>query len=235
MEHLIKEIDRITLNFRKTPNRNFQKEYLENKLEYLNEIENNFYDILRTAKTEINKQLFFNKLNILKEIIERKLLYISEMAQFDLEKAIKIIPEFTGDSRKLQNFLNLSEIYHDNLKEDSRPQLIKFILKARLSDKVQNKLSILTQPGTFMELKEILNNNYKTKKNTLTIQTQLGNIKQNNSEAERFIERIEDLINELNNVQIKELGESNKETICRINDYTRTALNTLKHGIDDKF
>ena len=84
-----------------------------------------------------------------------------------------------------------------------------------------------------MELKEILNNNYQTKKNTLTIQTQLGNIKQNNSEAERFIERIEDLINELNNVQIKELGESNKETICRINDYT--ALNTLKHGINDKF
>ena len=37
----------------------------------------------------------------------------------------------------------------------------------------------------------------------------------------------------MNNVQTKELEEIIKETICRINDFT--ALNTLKHGIDDKF
>lgn len=64
----------------------------------------------------------------------------------------------------------------------------------------------------------------------MLIQSELVNTKQNNLKTDQFLERIEELVAELNKVQIEEIGEESRLTIMRIND--KFALNTLKQGIN---
>jgi Retrotransposon gag protein len=154
------------------------------------------------------------------------------MASFDLEKASKIIPEFAGDYRSINNFVNLIEFYHDTLKEQDKPKLVKFILLTKFSSKAQNKIGSTTDISTFNELKLTLLKTFKSPKNSLMIHSELVRTKQNGQSLGQYIEKIETLIAELNSLQINELGVGSKDVIMKLND--QIALNTFKQGLNDR-
>lgn len=153
------------------------------------------------------------------------------MASFDLSTAIKIVPEFTGNRNELSNFISLVEMIDETLKAEEKPKLIKFIIKARISDKVKNKLSSVETPITILELKTTLENSFPSNKTTLSLHTELSKIKQGNLQTKNYAEKIENITAELNKIQISELGEKERKTITSLND--KIALNAFKNGLND--
>jgi hypothetical protein len=122
-------------------------------------------------------------------------------------------------------------MYHDTLKETAKPNLIKFIMLTRFSNKIQNKLGTSTTPTTFIQFKELLQKTFKSPNNALTIQADLVKSRQNGQSLMKYIEHIESLIAELNSIHISELGDDSKSIVTQMND--KIALNTFKQGLND--
>lgn len=154
-----------------------------------------------------------------------------KMAKFDLVTAIKILPEFSGETKDLDNFLKITEIYEKSLKSEEKENLIEFIWHARLTQKARNKLATTSAPKTFAELKQKLQGVFKTSDTPQRIHTQLSHIKQHNLRVKDYADKILALVENLNNLQITELGESNREIIKQLND--GIALNTFQNGLKE--
>lgn len=155
----------------------------------------------------------------------------TEMASFDLVTAIKIIPEFTGENKDMKNFLKLIELYDKTLKVEAKPSLIEFVWHARLSPKAKNRLSTTKAPTTLTELQTVLKSIFKTSNTTQTLYSKLSHFKQNNMGVKAYSEQILNIINELNDLQIQELGEESTDTITKLND--KLALNTFQNGLNE--
>lgn len=242
---LIKSINNSIENFNKNPNRDYTCTHLLNKSNELKEIKEQFsaayYELLKkngTLAIEL-KEKFEQSYNVLDKIIQRKIdkilkadLQTNNMASFDIQIALKVIPEFQGDTKDLNNFLNLVEFVHDDLKDATeKGKLIKFILRTRLSEKVKNKLSIVTPPTDFTSLRNVLQDIFRVNKTPLKIQSELAKLSQGNRTVKDFASHIEDLVSQLNSLQIAEQGETHREIIAKLND--QIGLNSFKSGLHE--
>lgn len=153
-----------------------------------------------------------------------------EMAKFNLETALKIIPDYNGESNKLESFLSIVDMYHDSLED--KEKLIIFIKTVKLGNKIKNRITG-KKTDTLSELKNALNETQVTKKNALNIYNQLNTIRQQDNSTTNFGEKIENLIAELNSIQIKDKDNIQKETIIKIND--EIGLNSFKNGLSEPF
>lgn len=224
MEYL-EELTKILQNLKKTPYRTYTENYIEEKTIRLTYLKKQF------EKENIDKDLHIQFKDAFSKIED--IIGYSKMASFDLLQATKIIPEFSGKQEDLQNFLNLIELYKDTLKQDHERNLINFVMRTRLSEKLQNKLAVSNIPQTFANFKTIIKENYEIKRNASHIHAKLNNLKQNGTNISHYIENIENLIAELNKIQIDEMGEGSRPTIVRLNE--NIALNTFKQGLNDKY
>lgn len=147
---------------------------------------------------------------------------------FDFKIASQIIPEFSGESDKVIDFIDTVEYYHDSLKDDdNKNALLKLILKTKLKGKAKN--SIISTPNSFIELKTILIDRFKKRTTLASIQYALGNCKQLEKTVSNFASEIESLINELNLLCITPQNVNARETVLQLND--QQGLNAFKSGL----
>lgn len=150
---------------------------------------------------------------------------------FEMDKTLKIIPLFDGETSKLSNFLNLTKYLYEATKTDDQEKLIQFIYNTRLTDKPKNRLIGISAPKTLVEFTKAFNDAYLYTRSQAIIQTELISSVQTNKPLHKYAERIERLIAELNNVQITEQGEQARATITSLND--KYAMNIFKNGLNE--
>ena len=183
MESAINRLEKILINFKKSGSRGYQETTLISKLEEIDLLKTEFYDAinktLKTEDTEIKTELFEKYYNRAKILFEQALLTPNDqqqnlvsMATFNLETAIKIIPEFKGNYKDLQSFLTIVELIEKTLDNANKAILISFVYNAKLSNLVRTVIGV-SEPKTFQELKESLINRYRSKRTVSQIQTLL--------------------------------------------------------------
>lgn len=252
LKRLTKELEKILQNFRKTPNRDYSSQYLLAKQTFIRKIRNEFYQEYRVVLEKDESLAVTLKKNFeaiykeVSDILEKKsepylqeindsdedILVQEEMASFDITAAIKVIPEFKGESKELSNFLNIIEFLHDTLKDEAeKAKLIKFVLKTRLSEKVKNKLVTQSVPTNLKALQDTLQYVFKPNKTPLAIQTELGTVSQGNKNITDYSQKVETLMAQLNMLQISEQGEAHRDIISKLNE--QLALNAFKNGLNE--
>lgn len=245
IKSLLESIKSITVRFTKNPNRTFSSEHLLKTTIEVKTIKNSFQEAyLELSETDSKLALelkeAFNKScvildnildeNINKTLTEKDLRNNTNMTSFDITVSLKVIPEFQGEPKNLNNFLNLIEFLYDDLKDSSeKEKLIKFVLKTRLAEKVKNKLSIVEPPKDLASLKITLQNIFKTEKTPLKIQSELSRSIQGNRNIRDYATHVENLVAQLNSIQIAEQGEAHRVIISKLND--QIGLNAFKNGL----
>lgn len=246
INNLIEQIKEDIKNLKKTPGRIYTAPYILKKVNELKEIKSKFiekYVVLLENDAKLAcklKEQFDEVYRTLDKIIEEKIVKtlekesrtIKNMATFDITVTLKVVPEFQGDPKNLNNFLNLVEFLHDDLKDNTeKTKLIKFVLKTRLSEKVKNKLSASDTPTDLVTLKSSLQGIFKVNKTPLKIQSELAKAVQGSRPIKDFAEHVENLVAQLNALQIAEQGEAHRGIISKLND--QIGLNAFKNGLQE--
>ncbi|CAD7090004.1 unnamed protein product [Hermetia illucens] len=157
------------------------------------------------------------------------------MADFNLETAIKIIPIFDGKYKELEPFLTIVELLYTTLTTTGKTTLINFVTNVKLSATV--RLSLCNASITdFNSLKSELLGKYKNNRTIPQIHSVLNSTYQNKSGVTVYKDKILSLVDELNQLQIQELGNqatlSEKKVITRMNE--TYALTIFKKGLNDQ-
>lgn len=253
LDKLIDQLKRIREIFTKNPSRQFKSEYILNKITLRKDIQTQFSEALKLfdekdkviIDSKIEKFKDFNtKLSLILDQKSKEILNTSTLSddntnifkeeitmEFDMIKTTKIIPDFKGDLANFDNFCNMVEYVYDTLSADSQPKLLEFVVRTKIPEKIRSKLTVYPKPTTFPIFKDNFSKVLKTKRSTLTIQSELSRVKQGNISLTDFSSKIENLLAELNYVQIAQQGENFKDIIIRIND--EIALNAFKNGLND--
>ena len=148
---------------------------------------------------------------------------------FDLKAAGATVPDFTGKAEQLKDFLDCARLYLSMLKETSKPLFLQYLLKVKLKGKA--KLAINTNISTFADFEKHLKNRFNPKTTIAAVQNELAGLKQGSSSVQTFASKIEDLICTLNDLLVREKGESSRDLIQELSDLT--ALNVFKKGCNE--
>ena len=157
------------------------------------------------------------------------------MADFNLELAFNVVHEFKGNQEELQPFLKIVKIINDSLKVEERKTLIGFITNVKLNYLARTTIEDTTV-ATYEILKEKLTERYRSHKTLAQIQFKLSKIHQYNDNIRVYSDKISKLIDQLNEVQIRDLkleSEEQKNNVKRANKLY--SLNIFKQGLNDKF
>lgn len=102
----------------------------------------------------------------------------TKMATFDYNAAQKlptlVIEKEENREEKIRDFLNGIEFYHDLLKDEDKPNLVKFIIKCKIQGKALTELGTITTTD-FKELKRQIKAKCGCKDSIEIIQTKLNN------------------------------------------------------------
>lgn len=255
LKEFIDTLNKIRENFKKNKNRRYSKEYIKQKLIIINKNRTLFATKFKSLITKIdNKTLetfkskyitIFNEIEEFLTSQENKesdeeftdasddIIEINktEMADFKILEANKLLPEFDGNLTKLTNFLNLTEYIYETLKDEEKTKLINFIINTKLSDTARNKIAVETKPKTYIEFKNLFTKTFKSNRTPLNIQTELINLKQTNLNITTYASTIEKLTFELNNALTLNKDANTKKITNEIND--QLALNIFKKGLNE--
>ena len=210
---------------KKAPKRKYSIKFVSENKKLVEEIIN---DILKIESSDE----IIKKLNSLKYEIY-SFLITETMATFNLELCFKVIPEFKGNHDDLTPFLKTIEFIHNSLKESDRPTLIDFVRSIKLSSTVKTAISTVVC-NSYESLVTTLTNRYKSKKTLIQIQNKLCNFQQRSDSVKVFSDKILKLIDELNELQIKELHLNTEVDIGRIKQLNDMyALNVFKQGLNE--
>lgn len=156
----------------------------------------------------------------------------TNMSNFNLETSLKVIPEFTGNYKELPAFLKIVDIIYNSLAIEAKTTLIDFVLNVKLTPSVRTALGTVDIKN-HTDLKNALQNRYKTTKTVAQIQSTLSNYMQKNLKVQNYNEKLLQMIAELNELQISEIpgcNEIQKGTIISLNN--SYALNIFKNGLN---
>lgn len=252
MEESIEHLKDILKNLKKSPNRTYTEKTIQNKLEDIERIKEEFQttesiendeEKLYALKSEFNniytkiKQYLLEspkELEHKSENNDNQIQNSMNMAtqNFNLEVALKTIPEFTGNYRELKSFLTIIELIKTSLAADQETQLLKFVFNVKLSSTVRTALGT-SAPTTFDDLKKCLTDRYKTTKTVAHIQATLSTFSQKNMNVHTYHEKLLNSIAELNELQKEEIHNCNTvqaDTIKLINE--KYALTIFKNGLN---
>ena len=115
----------------------------------------------------------------------------------------------------MQPFLKIIEIINNSIKPEDRILLIDFVKNIKCNSVVRTVIGT-TRCETIEDLKTILTERYKIKKTIPQIQNKLSKFIQGNDSIRNYSDKILKLIDELNELQILELGLSERSNITNV-------------------
>lgn len=152
-----------------------------------------------------------------------------KMASFDLKTAIGLIPVMDDTEKTTKQIISAIEMYETLLDATSKPTLINFVLKTRLSESAKMRLSQSydTIPKLITDIKLHL----LTKKSSTSLQTQLIQQKQGSMSLDNYAKTIEELFVELT-ISQADGNESTYSVLKPINE--KLAIKRFADGLRDK-
>lgn len=157
-----------------------------------------------------------------------------EMAKsnFNLSIAFKIIPEYDGKSSDgLDRFLKCCDIVYKSLNESGQSEFSEFVI-AKLTDKAFSLVKY-KQYENWEDIKKDLQLNFYEQKSIGHLNSEMMNIRQKEKESVReYSERLEDLLQKLNNACIASEGEEGSKIINSMN--SKLALTSFRNGLYDR-
>lgn len=261
METIIEEIENLTLTARKSIYKPYKSETVNEKLKFIEEKNEEFTKILADEKldeTELNnwKTKFevatANYKQILQSHIDKRQesekteeprentdtskntlnIQPAKMETAELVQFMKLIPVFTGDKTALDNFISTIELLSNSMTAAKRDIFFSFVLTNRIDVRVRNKIKQIGTPTDMTQLVKSLKQIFKTKKTENTLLNEITRAVQGNASVDKFAENIENLITDLIELQITDLGEECRETITSLN--YKIGFNAFKNGLNDK-
>lgn len=246
MENLLEKLNSILINAKKSLNRPYALETVNAKRKEVIEIQRQLEDyLIDSSVTEGDRNRIiqnFSKLreetlgllaqHIEKRTTDRKVITNSvNMDISELYSISKLIPIFTGKKDELNNFITNLELVYGTVVPEKQSSFFNFVFKSRLEQKVQNRVKQENVPTSVNELVVALKKAYKPTKTSNSVLQELTHTVQK-GEIRGFADKIETLVNELNEIQISEVGESDRSAIFRTNSVL--AFNIFKSGLRDQ-
>lgn len=148
-------------------------------------------------------------------------------------KYLNRLPEFSGDYRDLQTFLNLVDRVHPLLRTYDEPSQLLFsdIIKSRLKGKAREIIEINCQAQSWNDVKTILINNFGERFSLEELFDRLKSVYFKNNSVE-FYNEIKNRLRSLNNKTICLVGSGPGANECARNNM-RTALNVFKEKMPE--
>lgn len=114
---------------------------------------------------------------------------------FDLKTALSLLPVMNDEVHITRQLIDSIEYYESTLKDTSKPLLIIFVLKSRLSQSAKLRLS--PSYNTVTELVDDMKKMLLPQKSATALQNQLLNAKQNDMSLNDYGNKIAELFTEL--------------------------------------
>ena len=142
----------------------------------------------------------------------------TNMSSLSLELALKIIPEFDGNSKNLEKFLKNSELAHSKVKDEDKVLLFELI-KTKLVGKAYESIRY-REIDTFANLKKYLKASCSDSKTTAHLQLELNSCRQKiNEEVKIYANRLENILCQLT---IASCADKDKPTSKAISELIKT-------------
>lgn len=156
---------------------------------------------------------------------------ISEtMPKLNVDFALRLIPDFNGDRKDFHKFVSCCDVANSDLSQAADSQLLVNIIKSKLSGSAYNVVKHKTFT-TWDELKAALQEQFLETRSIAQLQSELIKTKQNQGESVRsFANRVEQLLNDLNDACIATEGREAATTINNLN--SKTAFKTFVEGLN---
>lgn len=168
-----------------------------------------------------------------KNISEKRQGIIMESLEIsELSSISKLIPVFTGKRNELTNFITNLELVHETMSTAKRNAFFNFVFKSRLDTRVQIMVKQDTIPTDMAQLILALKKAYKPVGTSNNLLSKLTTLSQKGETVRNFAEKIQEIVAELNDIQISEVGETDRTSIVRTNNVL--AFNTFKNGLRDQ-
>ncbi|XP_061396310.1 uncharacterized protein DDB_G0287625, partial [Musca vetustissima] len=148
-------------------------------------------------------------------------------------KYLGTLPEFTGDYRDLQTFINLIERVHPLLQRYDEPSQYLFsdIIKSKLKGKAREIIEINCQAQSWNEIKSILMNNFGERQSLEELFDKLKSVTFKTNSVD-FYNDIKTHLRSLNNKTIITLGTGPGTNECAKNNM-KTALNIFREKLPE--
>lgn len=153
------------------------------------------------------------------------------MSALDISVMLKIVPFYDGKSDELHKFCTCADIIWSPLKDKSDKSLFLELIKTKLCGKAYEVVKY-SDFENWTDLKNALSKQFIQRRSQGTVSAELIQINQNKNENIRsFSDRIEKLLNELNDICIEKQGKKNANIIFSMNE--SIALNSFQNGIHE--
>lgn len=164
--------------------------------------------------------------------IKRKGVIMESLEVTDLSAISKLIPIFNGKKNELSNFITNLELINETMSTAKRNAFFTYVFKSRLDSKVQNMVKQDTIPTDITQLITALKKAYKPTGTSNNLLSKLTIMSQRGETVRSFAEKIQEIVAELNDIQIIEVGEADRSSIVRTNNVL--AFNIFKNGLRDQ-
>lgn len=151
------------------------------------------------------------------------------MATLDPKFVLKLVPNFSGNSRDLHKFITACELIYSGLREQDRTQFLQLI-KLKLDGKAYNLVKYKTL-NTWDEFKKLIEREFTETRSIGHLQMELTCIRQGrNEDVKSFSTRLETLLHDLNEACINSQDVGAADTIKSLN--SNIALKSFQEGLD---
>jgi hypothetical protein len=146
--------------------------------------------------------------------------------KFDLKTAASLLPHMDGTEDSTRQLIDAVELYSELLDNDGKTFLIKYVLKAKLSQSAKMRLE--QTYANINDLIQDMKSHLLSKKSAASLSTQLHSAKQGNKSIEEYAGVVEQLLLDLTIAESE--NNANAATILReVNE--KLALNAFSNGL----
>lgn len=134
------------------------------------------------------------------------------MAQFDVEKVIRCIPDFHGNADDVQNFIDIADIFHSKIGKGEETFVKQFlaVIRLKLKDDARER-AVDIMADSWKEVQENLNSIYQCKTTWSEILHMSKKLVENKNESLEDYRRKADKINRL--IKLKGGNEAADEVL----------------------
>lgn len=149
---------------------------------------------------------------------------------FNSSEAIKLIPEFSGNSKLLQRFLQVVDFQYENTTTAEEKAILVRIVKSKLTEKAFDIINTYNQFNDWTTIKTTLKKQFSRARSIQLIHSDMFNLKQNyNESVTAYSHRLETLLEELN---VASSSEGNEQSNKVMREYNETiARNSFCNGL----
>lgn len=154
-------------------------------------------------------------------------------SKLDINMALKIIPEFSGNRSEFHKFVSCCDIMSTSLTSDADKALLAKIIITKLSGPAYHLIKYKSVTK-WADLKVLLQEQFLESRSIAQLQLELLNCRQGNNESVRdFANKIEQLLNDLNDACIASQGPESATLIQNLNQ--KSAYQAFTQGLNYQY